>query len=232
MILNYNEQNILNLQQLETIVFTPVKKCTKCAQIKVYSDFSKDKKAKFGIFAFCKKCNSIRAKKYRKENEESIKKYREENKEETKHYGKIYYQKNKKDIRHKRRKNNKKYFKNRYETDEIFRTTNLIRGRIRRLFKSKGLTKNKKTLEMLGTTFENFTFHLESQFKDGMIWENQGKVWHIDHKVPLSLAKTEEEAYKLNHHTNLQPLFSEENLSKSAKLIPEHEELYKTLLNR
>jgi hypothetical protein len=54
---------------------------------------------------------------------------------------------------------------------------------------------------------------LEKQFVVGMSWDNRNK-WHIDHIIPLSSAKTEEEIYKLAHYTNLQPLWAEDNLSK------------------
>jgi len=36
---------------------------------------------------------------------------------------------------------------------------------------------------------------------------------------PLSSAKTEEELYKLCHYTNLHPLWVEENLKKSNKIV-------------
>ena len=51
-----------------------------------------------------------------------------------------------------------------------------------------------------------------------MTWENHGE-WHIDHIMPMYTAQTEEETLELNHYTNLQPLWAEENLSKSNKII-------------
>jgi hypothetical protein len=56
-----------------------------------------------------------------------------------------------------------------------------------------------------------------------MTWENYGKVWHVDHEKPLggklfdlTNPKDCEIAF---HWSNLQPLFAEENLRKSNKII-------------
>jgi len=45
-----------------------------------------------------------------------------------------------------------------------------------------------------------------------------GKIWHIDHIIPIALAKNKEEVIKLNHYTNLRPYWGDENLEKSAKI--------------
>jgi hypothetical protein len=84
--------------------------------------------------------------------------------------------------------------------------------------KKLNISKTNKTFEIVGCTPEFLKEHLEKQFVDGMTWENRGE-WHIDHKIPLSSAKTEEELYKLCHYTNLQPLWAEENLKKGNKII-------------
>jgi hypothetical protein len=51
-----------------------------------------------------------------------------------------------------------------------------------------------------------------------MSWKNHGLYngdfnygWDIDHIVPISSAKTEDDVFKLNHFTNLQPLCTKIN---------------------
>ena len=54
-----------------------------------------------------------------------------------------------------------------------------------------------------------------------MSWDRIGKEIHIDHIIPLSSAKSEDEIYKLCHYTNLQPLWAEDNLKISNKILKE-----------
>ena len=72
---------------------------------------------------------------------------------------------------------------------------------------------------------------MESQFKDGMLWDNMGE-WEIDHIIPLSTAQTEDELKKLSHYTNLQPLWAGPNRTKSNKVLKEHYDLHYKLLGR
>jgi hypothetical protein len=100
----------------------------------------------------------------------------------------------------------------------------LISCRIRTLLamslSKNGYTKKSKTYSILGCSFESLKNHFEIQFQDGMNWENHGRYgWHIDHIIPVSSAKTENEVIKLNHYKNLQPLWAEENLKKSNKVF-------------
>ena len=85
-------------------------------------------------------------------------------------------------------------------------------------------SKSKRSKEYLGCTIEQFRTYLEKQFKDGQTWENHGKVWHIDHIIPLKykdggLNPTLEETVKRLHYTNTQPLWAKENISKGNKYI-------------
>ncbi len=102
--------------------------------------------------------------------------------------------------------------------DKLFKFKGDLRARISQDIKSKGYTKKSKTELILGADWLTVKKHFERQFTKGMTWDNQGK-WHIDHIVPLASAKTEEEVIKLNHYTNLQPLWAEDNLKKSNTII-------------
>lgn len=71
-----------------------------------------------------------------------------------------------------------------------------------------------------------FKSYLESKFETWMNWENRGLYngelnygWDIDHIIPLSSAKTEDDIIKLNHYSNLQPLCSYTNRYIKKDLI-------------
>lgn len=86
----------------------------------------------------------------------------------------------------------------------------------------KGRRKSKRTAEILGARIEVVRAHIESQFQDGMTWENWGRgwhgarEWHLDHIKPLaSFDLTDpEQLATAAHYTNLQPLWAVENLRK------------------
>jgi hypothetical protein len=114
----------------------------------------------------------------------------------------------------RREKQNPVYF-----VKQILRES--IRGSVKRIIKyskNSDLVNGKRTEELLGGTFEEIKIHFESLFTEGMSWDNRSE-WHIDHIVPLSSGKTEEEMIKLCHYTNLQPLWAKDNLKKSDKIL-------------
>jgi hypothetical protein len=112
------------------------------------------------------------------------------------------------------------YNKNRKQIDSLFKLKITIRNRIRSFLKIKNITKKNKTFDIVGCSPEFLKEHIENQFTDGMNWENHGLYgWHIDHIIPVSSAKTEEDVHKLCHYTNLQPLWAEDNLKKNNKIL-------------
>ena len=85
--------------------------------------------------------------------------------------------------------------------------------------KKWGGKKGTKSITIIGIGYEGLRKHFEDQFEPWMSWDNYGKYkigtfnygWDIDHIIPTSTAKTEEELLKLNHYTNLKPLCSKVN---------------------
>jgi hypothetical protein len=224
------------------------KSCTHCNKIKEECNFSKKRNK---TCARCKDCDKVyyqnnkllileKKKNYRIGNKEKldlrIKNWRLNNKEKDSYRKKEYYKANKDVIR----KNYKEYFqqnksaickqKVKYITlklkeDNLYKfkhsTRNLIRGSFKR--GKNNFNKEYKTEKILGCTIKEFRIYIENKFKESMCFDNHGQ-WHLDHIIPLSIATTEEEIIKLNHYTNFQPLWAEENLKKGntyEKLIVE-----------
>lgn len=98
--------------------------------------------------------------------------------------------------------------------------TRSVRRRLKKYLNKFKVGKNNKTFDHIGCTPNELKQHIESLFSDGMTWVNYGLYgWHIDHIVPLSSANTLDEMLKLNHYTNLQPLWWYDNLSKNKKIL-------------
>lgn len=170
------------------------------------------------------------AKEYQLKNKDKIKQKKQKtyqkNKEVIKDKTKKYYDKNKKVINEKKKKYLKtyrelnkdkiskyksQYFKTKRKSDSLFRLKMNIRNSVSRYIRNK----NKKTIDILGCSFEEFKLYLENKFLNWMNWENYGKYngtegygWDIDHITPLASATCEADIIKLNHYTNLQPLCS------------------------
>jgi hypothetical protein len=113
----------------------------------------------------------------------------------------------------------KERFKFRFNNNPLFALKKRLRTLIRGSFRKSGYTNFKaRTEEIVGISFNEFKVYMESKFVNGMNWENRSE-WHIDHIIPLSSAKSEQELIALSHYTNLQPLWAMDNLKKSNKIL-------------
>lgn len=77
-----------------------------------------------------------------------------------------------------------------------------------------------KAHELLGCSLKTFKRHLESQFKDGMCWDNYGE-WHIDHIKPLmnfDMSKKGQQRVAFNYK-NTRPMWADENRKRRKKCI-------------
>ena len=164
------------------------------------------------------------AKKWRKENREKniiyAREYRKNNKDKVNKYRKWYYENGpnspKNNLEKRARETKRK--RDKRNTDPLYRTQCNIRRRVCEIFAKNNLKKPRKTEHLVGCSWETAMKHLEKQFVDGMSWDNR-HLWHVDHIIPLDIAKTEDEIIKLCHYTNLQPLWAADNIAKSNKLL-------------
>jgi hypothetical protein len=209
--------------------------CGKCKEEKDICFFGRDKKTKDGLKWSCNECRKLESKLYRENNKEkrseTLKKFYEKNKEKELLRFKTYRENNKEKRKETIQKSNKKNRIKRNESarnwkksarlnDPKYKLICNLRTRTKHFLLRKNFNKNCSTKELVGCTPEFLKEHMEKQFKDGMTWENYGFYgWHIDHIIPLSSAKTDEELYKLCHYSNLQPLWANENLSKGSKIL-------------
>lgn len=104
--------------------------------------------------------------------------------------------------------------------DPMVKLIKTLRCRTRSAIRDNRATKSATTLELLGSSVAYARKHLESQFVDGMSWDNHGE-WHIDHIRPCaSFDLTDPDQQKeCFNYKNLQPLWAEDNLSKSDRWI-------------
>lgn len=219
--------------------------CSKCKELKLVCNYQKNSHSKTGYRSECSECSKIAKKLIPKEKILLYNKnFRENNREKLRKKQKEYYFRNKdkellrmklyrllkpktfKLVKNKEKltwqKRNKellnKIRREKYKNDTLFRLSLNVRNRMNSFLKSNKFSKTKKTYEVIGCDVFFLKKYIENKFSEGMSWSNRNE-WHIDHIIPLSSAKSEDEIYKLCHYTNLQPLWRYENLKKGGKII-------------
>lgn len=193
---------------------TNEKTCKVCNVTKPKTSFSKDKRQLDGHNRQCKECAKKQHTEWRELNPTYQKQWRVSNANHIKDYNKEYKQLNKQAIT----EYNREYSTKRKKEDPLFRLRCNMRSMINEYIKKRGYRKGSKTEAILGCSFEFLKEHLENQFKEGMSWDNRER-WHVDHIIPISYGQTEEEVIALNHYSNLQPLWAEENEAKRNYFI-------------
>jgi hypothetical protein len=220
-----------------------MKQCHKCLKFKEEINFAKSKRTKDGLKHWCKQCNKnlyyepriktlvtckvcgIQWKTFQKTAEYCSEECRSEL------YYKEWAKNNPDKIKQKSltaKKSGKhvassiKYTQNKLKNNINFKLLTNIRSRIRHAINNNSGTKAYKSIELLGCSPQEARQYLESKFQDGMSWDNYGLYgWHIDHVIPCdAFDLTDPEQQKqCFHYTNLQPLWADDNLKKSNKVI-------------
>lgn len=136
---------------------------------------------------------------------EQMKKWYQKNKEKKKMYNQKYFEENKIDLI---RKN--EAYRQRTPVQKISRE--LARD-MRRSLKNDPRA-GKIWLDWVDFNVEELKLHLESQFQQGMTWDNHGE-WHIDHVKPIGsfdFASVNGDGFKECWSLdNLRPLWAKDN---------------------
>jgi transposase-like protein len=209
------------------------KVCYKCKTPQPLSEFGKLKSSTDGHRYDCKGCR----KQYRENNKQAIqekqhtyyakekdnllvknKEYRQSHEEEIRAQRKAYRERPeiKQHIQEKNREYlpiRKQSIKERRKSDSDFRLTEILRSKIHKMI--RGQETSYKTI--IGCDFAFLKQWLEFRFDSMMTWDNLGSYWQIDHILPISSFDFTQERDKnvCFHWTNLQPLPSTENNSKT-----------------
>lgn len=172
---------------------------------------------------------------YRVENAESLRvekaRWYQENKERLKEKARLNHAQNKdrasqrnREWRLKNRDRSRKYHRDyemeRRRSDPSFAISITMKSRVRMALKKSHSKKASKTATLIGCSIEQLRVHIERGFKRGMTWKNYGTHWHIDHILPCASFELSDPRQQLQcfHWSNLQPLWSVENLKKSDNI--------------
>lgn len=109
-----------------------------------------------------------------------------------------------------------------YNKRPEIRIKRALRARLIGILKRGAGSRSGKMVDLVGCTMPFLRSHLESLWKEGMSWDNYGfgrGRWVMDHIKPcdsfdLTDPMQQRECF---HYTNIQPLWWEENASKSNK---------------
>lgn len=84
-----------------------------------------------------------------------------------------------------------------------------------------GWYNDKRMENWIGLNVTQFKKYIESLWSEGMDWNNYGKnigCWSIDHIIPPYNCSNIEEIIKLQHYTNLRPIWHSINIKKRNKI--------------
>jgi hypothetical protein len=120
------------------------------------------------------------------------------------------------------RETKRNYEKTRKANDPLYKLINNFRTAIYQVLKERNIQKNGHYFDILKYTPEQLIEHLESKFTGVITWDNYGQ-WHVDHIIPISSFDIKEigdkEFNKCWALENLQPLWGDENIRKSNKIV-------------
>lgn len=214
-----------------------VKVCHTCKVEKDSSCFALERGRKTPCLRYqCKDCDRLYQIKYRQKNKSKKKEYNTSyymqnklfilkqvseyyinNRNSALERVKAYTKENKDVVLARRRL----YDKRKRATDPEYKLIRNVRSLLRASLKENNIAKKGRSFEYTALTGKELMDYFETLFQPGMTRDGQGiglDKWHVDHIKPIAaFDKTDPNwIYEAFHYTNLQPLWSEDNLNKSS----------------
>ena len=209
-----------------------MRRCSKCENEKELSEFNvRTDTQKYR--KQCRSCINLITKEYQTKNKDIIKMqrkeysenlknknlkriydigYRKRNREMIQFYKKNYFQINQQELY----KNIKKI----KDEDNNFRLGCNLRKRILNAFKAQNVRKTNKTFFLLGCSHSFLRLRIESQLYGETTLENYGKIWCLDHCLPIASFNLldENDIKKCLNWINLRPVYVIDNIVKGDKV--------------
>lgn len=214
------------------------KMCRHCHENKPHDQFHKHKLTKDKLNSWCKFCAGRQSTEYGRANRASRKKsqakYYKKNKATIALRIDLWRDKNRDSVNAARRRLWAQNDKGReYQRQHRAKRPPTPRHRLNASMRAniydslKGQKHGRKWEALVGFTVCDLTTWIETQFSDGMGWDNRGE-WHIDHIIPISafkFATASDPSFKACWSlANMRPLWKTANQKKGAKCIPGYAE--------
>lgn len=202
-----------------------MRKCNSCGIKKRVAEFCWRDKARTTKRRECRVCRAAYIREYRVKNPAKYRSYETNRDFEQRinrlEYGKRYVATHLEQTRLKHRR----WIAHKRATDPQYKILNTLRARLSANVRVNREPKTSLTKNLLGCSISDFRLHLESQFKEGMMWSNYGKEWEIDHILPCAIfdLTKPEHLKRCFHFSNLQPLPITVNRKKGAKIMGNHQ---------
>lgn len=178
-----------------------LKRCSKCDTIKSINEFGLNKRKKDGHRVYCMECERKRNREYS---------WTDEAQRVRKAYmlSEGYF------------KRLKARYHKKMDTRPDFKTALYLRNQLYNGITGYGAVKEADFITMVGLTPTKLNKYLESQFTEGMTWDNHNRYgWHVDHIIPMDAFNMKDPIQQRAScfYVNLRPMWGRPNIQKGAK---------------
>lgn len=193
---NYKEKNAKYLEEEKS---DEIICCNKC-------EIKKNKKENFRVNRkTCIDCERAHGRKYRQENKDKSKEWVENNRERMSELQSNWFQKNKTEILEQK--------KLRLKTDPEYKEINDYRNKIRQMIKSN-VNNYYEFSDCDSEHLKKWCTLFFKYFEHTTTIEDHGKIWSIDHVIPIKDINEENKIHILSWY-NIMPVLKEDNLKKN-----------------